>query len=228
MLAEQGALLPHGWVAGDDEMSRNASFRRDLNELGEPYLLAVPCDTLVRDLEAAPPAYRGRGAVPKRPFQRVDAWRDALPADAWTRILMRDAEKGPLEVEVVTCRVQSKIKQRAMKYDETLVIIRSLNEDGVTKYDFYLSNAARQTPRKEFARVAIAAHRIEECIKRAKGEAGLSHYEVRNWRGWHHHQALSLIATWFLVMESHRGEKKTPAMTVPQMREGIAMLQRAA
>jgi SRSO17 transposase len=32
MLQEQAALLPHGWIAGDDEMGENAAFRRDLRE----------------------------------------------------------------------------------------------------------------------------------------------------------------------------------------------------
>lgn len=207
MLDEQGHLLPHAWVAGDDEMGQNASFRRDLNDRGEQYLLAVPCNTLIRDLEAEPPAYQGRGAVPKVRFERVDRWRDSLAEDAWTRIKVRDAEKGPLEVEVVARRVQTKIKRRTMKYEETLVIVRSLDEEGVTKYDFYLSNASPDTRLKEFARVALTAHRVEEAIKRSKSQAGLSHYEVRNWRGWHHHQVLSLIAIWFLVCELHRGKK---------------------
>jgi SRSO17 transposase len=207
MLEEQGHLLPHAWVAGDDEMGRNSGFRRDLHERSQQYLLAVPCDTLIRDLDAEPPAYQGRGTRPKTPFQRVDKWRDSLPEHAWTRINVRDGDKGPLEVEVAVCRVRTKINQRIMTYEETLVVVRSLDEGGVTKYDFYLSDAPREMPQKEFARVALAAHRIEEAIKRGKKEAGLSHYEVRNWRGWHHHQALSLIATWFLVRESHRGKK---------------------
>ena len=207
MLDEQGHLLPHAWIAGDDEMGKSAGFRTDLNDRGEQYMLAVPCDTLVRDLDAKAPEYQGRGRVPKTPFQRVDQWREALAEDAWTRIKVRDGEKGPLEVEVATCRVQTKISRRVMKYEETLVIIRSLDEEGATKYDFYLSNAPRNTLVKEFARVALAAHRVEESIKRSKSQAGLSHYEVRNWRGWHHHQVLSLIATWFLVCESHRGKK---------------------
>jgi SRSO17 transposase len=207
MLDEQGHLLPHAWIGGDDEMGKNAFFRRALNNRGEQYLLAVPRDMLVRDLEREPPPYQGRGAVPKLPFQRVDQWRDSLPGDVWTRIVVRDGDKGPLEVEAVMCRVQTKINQRVMKYEETLVIIRSLDEEGVTKYDFYFSNAPRDTSIKEFARVALAAHRVEEAIKRSKSEAGLSHYEVRNWRGWHHHQVLSLIATWFLVCEARRGKK---------------------
>lgn len=207
MLHEQGHLLPHAWITGDDEMGRNAGFRRDLHDCEEQYLLAVPCDTLVRDLEAEPPTYRGRGAVPKVPFGRVDRWRDCLADNAWTRINVRDGEKGPLEVEVASCRVQTKINRRVMKHEETLVVIRCLDEQGATKYDFYLANDPGNTPRKEFARVALAAHRIEEAIKRSKSEAGLADYEVRNWAGWHHHQVLSLMATWFLVCESHRGKK---------------------
>jgi SRSO17 transposase len=215
MLAEQGPLLPHAWVAGDDEMGRPAAFRRDLNAQGERYLLAVPCDTLIRDLDAPPPAYSGRGALPKRPFQRVDRWRDELRADAWTRINVRDGDQGPLEVEVATCRVRTKINRRIMKYEEVLVIVRSLDDEGATKYDFYLSNAPRETPIKEFARVALSAHRIEEAIKRGKSEAGLSHYEVRTWLGWHHHQVLSLIAAWFLVREAQRGKKVDPGHDRP-------------
>lgn len=207
MLTEQGHLLPHAWVAGDDEMGKNATFRCNLHERGEQYLLAVPSNTLIRDLEAAPPEYRGRGTPPKQPFQRVDRWRDALPRSAWTRVDVRDGEKGPLEVEVAICRVHAKLSRRVMPYEETLVIIRCRDAEGVTKYDFYLSNAPRDTPVVEFARVALAAHRIEEAIKRAKSEAGLSHYEVRTWRGWHHHQTLSLLATWFLACETRRGKK---------------------
>jgi SRSO17 transposase len=210
MLEEQGHLLPHAWVAGDDEMGRTTAFRRDLNDRGEQYLLAVPSNTAIRDLEATPPPYGGHGSKPKTPFVQAHQWRDEVDADQWTRIKVRDAEKGPLEIDMVACRVQTKIKRRMMQYEEMLVIIRSLDEEGVTKYDYYLSNAPSNTPWKEFARVALAENRVEEAIKRGKSEAGLSDYEVRNWRGWHHHQVLSLIATWFLASEARRGKKIHP------------------
>jgi len=61
-----------------------------------------------------------------------------------------------------------------------------------------------ETPPAEFARVCCAMYRVEECIKRAKSEAGLAEYQGRTRRGWHHHQALCLIATWFLVQEARR------------------------
>ena len=58
--------------------------------------------------------------------------------------------------------------------------------------------------------MAKAAHRIEECFKRAKGEAGLADYQVRNWIAWHHHQTLSLLAAWFLNQETRRGKNPDP------------------
>jgi len=93
-----------------------------------------------------------------------------------------------------------------------LVVIRYRDRDNqqVVKVDYYLSNAVPETPLWEFARVAKAEHRIEECLQRSKSEAGLADYEVRNWTGWQHHQTLSLLATWFLVRETDRGKKMDP------------------
>jgi SRSO17 transposase len=210
MLAEHGKVLPHAWIAGDDEMGRSSAFRRDLRGLGEQYLLAVPSNTLVRDLDAEPPAYGGRGRRPQVAFVRVDRWCAALPEAAWTTIDVRDAARGPLVVQAVKARVQAKTDRRRNGPEETLVVLREIQDDGAIRHDYHLSNASAETPLAEFARVAKAEHRIEECLERAKGEAGLAQYQVRNWIGWHHHQTLSLLAAWFLTQEDLRGKKIHP------------------
>lgn len=212
MLQERGASLPHGWIAGDDEMGRPYWFRRRLEQLAERYMLAVPGTTLIRDQEVDPPAYSGRGRRPKRPWQRVDQWSASLPADVWTTIDVRDGAKGPLVVDLVKRRVVARTPRRQEGHTEMVVVSRYRERESqkVVKVDFYLSNAQPETPLAAFARVAKAEHRIEECLQRSKSEAGLADYEVRNWTGWHHHQTLSLIATWFLVTETHRGKKMDP------------------
>ena len=169
MLSEQGSLLPHTWVAGDDEMGRPTSFRQDLQDRGERYLLAVPSNTLVRNSEATPPEYSGKGRRPKSPFVRVDRWCAALPERAWTKLDVRDGEKGPLVLEVVKYRVQARTSTGGTGPDEVLFISRERQADGTYKHDYYLSNAAPETPLREFARVAKAAHRIEECLERQRG-----------------------------------------------------------
>jgi len=206
MLDEQGSLLPHAWVAGDDEMGRPASFRQALRDRGERYLLAVPSKTTIRDLEAAPPEYAGPGRPPKSPFVPVDRWCAALAESAWTRLDIRDGEKGPLVVDAVKRRVQSRAPSSGAGPEEVLFITRERQADGTLKHDYYLSNGESATPLLEFGRVAKLAHRVEECLERGKGEAGLADYQVRNWIAWHHHQTLSLLAAWFLNQETRRGK----------------------
>src|SRR5205807_651401 len=106
---------------------------------------------------------------PQAPFRRVPAWCVALPAEAWAKLTVRDGAKGPLEVEVVARRVESKIDRRVVGFEETLVVVRS-TDGGALQHDYHLSNAAPGTPLVEFARVAKAEHRIEECLKRSKSE----------------------------------------------------------
>jgi SRSO17 transposase len=217
MWAKNGAALPHRWIAGDDEMGRPAWFRRRLAALGERYMLAVPSNTMMRDLETPAPAYGGQGRPPPRPWQGVATWTTSLGDDAWRRIDVRDGSKGPLVVEVVTRRVVSRTHRRQQGDEELLVVIRSRDRDQeqVVQVDYDLSNAAPETPLWELARVAKAAHRIEECIQRSKSEAGLADYEVRHWTGWQQHQTLSLLATWFLVRETQRGKKMDPCDHLP-------------
>jgi hypothetical protein len=174
MLAAHGASLPHRWIAGDDEMGRPSWFRRRLAALGERYLLAVPSNTAIRDLETPPPESRGKGRRPTRPWQGVQAWSQSLDEAAWRRLDVRDGSKGPLVVEAVKRRVVSRTHRRQQGDEELLAVIRyrDRDQDAVVKVDYYLSNAVPETPLCELARVAKAEHRIEECLQRSKSESG--------------------------------------------------------
>jgi len=207
MLRDRGGLLPHAWVAGDDEMGRSSRLRADLRALGERYLLAVPSNTAIRDLDGQGPSGVQPGRRLKRPFEQVRAWAAAQPPQAWRRIEVRGGGKGPLIVDLVMTRVVAKTDRGRIGPEELLVVLRTREDDGSVKHDYYLSNAPSETLPGLLARVAKAEHRIEECLQRAKGEAGLADYQVRTWWGWHHHQALSLLGTWFLVRETRRGKK---------------------
>ena len=199
--------LPHGWIVGDDEFGRATEFRAELRRRGERYVLDIPCNTLVRDLEQPPPSREAsRGRDRKTPFQRVDAWAKSQPTSRWERHTIRDAEKGPLEVEMLSARVQSKEAGRVGP-EERLVVIRSVGE---SRTDYALSNASLEVPLVEIGRAQRQRHRIEEMFAAGNGEAGLDHYEVRSWVGWHHHMTLALIALWYLCLERRRVGGKNP------------------
>jgi hypothetical protein len=104
------------------------------------------------------------------------------------------------------------------------------DQDARHRYHYYLtptrvSEAELKEPSlEELARVIKAGACIEASFKRGKGEVGMDEYQVRTWPGWHHHMALSLMAVWFLIGETHRGQQVTPALTLPQVRYGLSLL----
>src|ERR671932_2354821 len=122
MLDAWGEQVPHGWVTGDDELGRHTRFRGELRQRGERYVLGVPCTTTIRDLETPAPAYQGRGRRPKAPWQSVSAWRHALDPAGWTRLTVRDGEKGPVAIEMVTRRVQTRLERKRTGPEECLVV----------------------------------------------------------------------------------------------------------
>jgi SRSO17 transposase len=246
MLDQWGEQVPHGWVTGDDELGRHTRFRKDLRERGERYVLGVPYNTTIRDLEAPLPEYSGRGRRPKAPWQSVRAWRQSLGCEGWTHLTVRDGEKGPVEIEMIKRRVQTRLERKRTGPEEWLVVTRrplwdervlegksspeATEHDTRYRYRYYLtptrmSGAALKEPSLgELARVIKAGACIEASFKRGKGEAGMDEYQVRTWQGWHHHMALSLMAVWFLIGETHRGQSLTPALTLPQVRYGLSLL----
>jgi SRSO17 transposase len=200
--------LPHGWIVGDDEFGRASEFRAALRRRRERYVLDVPCNTLVRDLERRRPRRRhaGRGRKREVPFQRVDAWAKGQPESRWVRLTVRDGEKGPLQVDAMTTRVLAKQDGR-IGPEERLIVMRSVGE---SRIDYALSNADREVPLSETVRAQRQRHRVEEFFEAGNGEAGLDHYEVRSWIGWHHHMTLSMLALWFLCLERRRVGGENP------------------
>jgi hypothetical protein len=106
----------------------------------------------------------------------------------------------------------------------------AIDQDAHYRHHYYLTptdgpKLAFKVPSlAELARVIKAGACIEASFKRGKGEVGMDEYQVRTWQGWHHHMALSLMAVWFLIGETHRGQQLTPALTLPQVRYGLSLL----
>jgi SRSO17 transposase len=205
LLDRAAADLPFGWVAGDDEFGRVTALRAELRQRGWRYVLDVPCDTLVRDIDEAP-------AAGKRcpPWRRVDAWAQAQPASRWRKVRLGDGSVGPKAVRVLEAWVQTKEEGGRCGPLERLVVVRSIEGEPRTWYT--LSNAPARVPVERLAQVHGQRHGVEEALQAGKGEVGLGHYEVRSWVGWHHHMTLSLLALWFLTQEKRRLGEKNPGV----------------
>lgn len=160
--------------------------------------------------------------------------------------MVRDGEKGPLEIELVKRRVQTRLERKRTGPQEWLVVTRrpladegtlepqvsrdAYDQDARYCYRYYFTptqahaSELEEPSLAEWARVIKAGTCIEASFKRGKSEAGMDAYQVRTWEGWHHHMALTLIAVWFLIGETHRGQQWTPALTLSQVHYGLSVL----
>ena len=208
--------LRHRWVTFDETYGRNVDFLRGLEELEETYIGEVPKDTRCwrkcPAVETPPPGRGGRSVRPARVRpgepepETVEAIAASLPASAWQRLKFRDGSKGEQWAEFARVRVFPE-RDGLPGPELWLLLERSCTQQ--TKIKYYLSNAERQTPLLTLVRVAHSRWAVEDCFLRGKDEVGLDEYEVRGWRGWHHHMTLTMLALWFLLLEKRRLEKKT-------------------
>jgi SRSO17 transposase len=77
-------------------------------------------------------------------------------------------------------------------------------------YSFYLSNAPLSSRLKLFVWLSGLRWAIEQCFEETKGELGMDHYEVRKFRGWHHHILTCMLAHFFLWhLKIRLGKKST-------------------
>ena len=226
MLAECGGDLPHTWIAGDDEMGRPSGFRLELRALGERYLLAVPSNTLIRDIECAAARILGtRADIPRILSYEWTIGARSCPKMPGPTIDVRDGEKGPLVIEAVKRRVQARTETGGTGPDEVLFVTRERQADNTYKLDYYLSNADADVPLEEFRQSGqggSSRRRVLRASQRRSRLGGLSGQELDSLASSPNPVAASRVVP---QQGDATGKKNmTPALTFPQLRQLIAGL----
>ena len=108
--------------------------------------------------------------------------------------------------------------------EETLVVIRT-SEETARCMTTICRRAGHHTGWRVCSRGESGApHRRVPSARQERGWAGRLSGANVDWLAPSYHA--SLMATWFLVLESQRGKKWTPAITVPQIRKRLAQHMR--
>jgi SRSO17 transposase len=217
--------LPFRWVAVDALYGDTPAFLDGVAALDKWYFAEVACAThvWVERPEVALPVWSGRGRKPTRlrlrvgepRAQRVDAVLDRLPAQAWTRHVIKEGSKGPISCDFAAVCVT---EVREGLPGKSVWLVARRNVDDPTEVKFYLSNAPATTPLATLVRMSGVRWAVECSFAEGKGEVGLDHYEMRSWLGWHHHMVLVMLAHHFLVRLRVQLGGLAPALTVEQVR----------
>ena len=150
---------------------------------------------------------RGPGAAPLS----VKALAKSLKARRWQTISWGEGSNAVLSSRFAALRVRAAHrdeKRKSLCEQEWLLVEWPRGEAEPTKY--WLSTLPADTPLVQLVKVAKMRWRIEKDYQELKQEFGLSHYEGRNWRGFHHHATLCIAAYGFLLADrlKHGGSKK--------------------
>jgi SRSO17 transposase len=201
-------VLPFEWVIGDEHFGNNPVLLDRIAAAKLRYLMEVPHDTLVwreRPATIVPPRSGKKGRPPQRPRLVADAPApagvDGVASDGalgWRTYQIQEGAKGPLVALFAFVRVVV-VRDGLPGAEVWLVLRRSLGERPQLKT--YLSNAPATTPHATLVCKSGMRWPVELAILECKSEVGMDHYEVRGWKGWHHHMTMTFLAHHFLVRQ---------------------------
>lgn len=126
-------------------------------------------------------------------------------------LTVRETTKGPLRARLWVRAVWLWDERHETRSRARLLIVRR-EADGSHK--FSLSNAPADTAWARLGFMQAQRFFIERAFQDAKSELGLAHYEVRGWRGWHHHIALCCLALLFTLKERIAHAAAVPLLSV--------------
>lgn len=216
-----------GYVAIDAGYGKDAVFLRGVDNLGCTFVADVHCKQMIYLEDPAPhiPDWNGRGRRPthlkaQSEAIRVDQWASEQPDTAWQRIKLREGEKGALEAQYLHTLVWvwDGTEPQARRWH--LLVRREIGAREISHY--CLSNAPFETPLQRLAQVQAQRFFIEHSFREAKSECGMADYQVRRWDAWHHHMALVMLATLFLVKQKMQGRSQWPMLSVNDLVTALA------
>jgi SRSO17 transposase len=215
-LLAQGA--PKYCVLADAAYGVDQAFRRQLADLGLPYVVGITSAVVVwpPGVEPlAPKRYSGKGRPPSMPRRNrsrqplsVKDLAQGLAPSAFHTISWREGTNQTLSGRFAAVRVRhagGNIGKARLHPEQWLLIEWPAGDAEPLKY--YLSNLPQDIALNDLVSQAHMRWRIERDYQDLKQELGFGHYEGRGWRGFHHHASLSIAAYGFLVAERLAADK---------------------
>ena len=211
-------ILPFKYILADSIYGTSPEFIQAAEALQDKtYFVSVPKDTncwLKRPMTITK-SYKWGGKTRSKTVL-VDPDSEPLSVEKlgknindyfWYRRKVSEGTKGPIVYEYTRRRIilsSDGLPQKTV----WLLIRRTLSDD--PEYSYFISNASSSTRLKTLVWLSGLRWAIEQCFEEAKTELGMDHYEVRKFKGWHHHMLTCMLAHFFLWhLKIRMGKKST-------------------
>jgi len=217
--------VKYDWVGGDCIYGNSRVLRQYLHAKKQAFVLDVSEDLGV--YVQAPvlyiPAKKGsRGRTPinyvcdDKPVLIKDLIKQ-IPADQWQTITHRQGTKGPLTRKATLVEVYIWKPERGTTV-ETLQLLISNEEDGSEIKYSLCYQADDKMPLQVALFRQMQRYWVERAFQNVKEQIGLHQYQVRSWKAWYHHIALSLMALHFMIQIQKENQDEMPLLSIPDIK----------
>lgn len=236
MIDELEDVANYGWVGGDAAYGHSSAMRKGLDARGKMFVLDVHEDQVVYLAAPEPtllPPPSGRGRKPVRYASSADnievkELMKSLPDKQWKTYTYRKGTKGGLTRQVVCLEVYLWAAGHA-KSDEVehLRLIISRNADG-SEVKYSLTNDLSKPGYVQHSEQALLYRQmqrywVERGLQDCKDTLGMTDYQVRTWRAWHHHITLTIMALHYMLEQKILHENDVPLLSCPDIKFFFAM-----
>ena len=203
-----------------------------LTSLGVKYIMETHCDQLIFTEEPriavpdAEPGKRGRQpSLPKSdsPGITVEKYAKSLHKRDFKEVLIRPTTKGWLTawIHIATIWFWDRKAGDQKAIQQTLVIRKPIDKKDKIKYS--LSNIPQQQQSiEEFAFMQAQRFWIERCFRDDSHDLGISDYQVRLYKGFFNHMALTCVAMEYILTERLENVQDVPLLSTNDIRLLIA------
>jgi SRSO17 transposase len=226
-LREQGVRFD--WADGDGLYGNDSELADGLEQLGEIFVLEVHSNQKIylEEPEIYIPIWTGKKgrkpSLPKSKQQPLQArqYVSSTQRSYWKEFTIRDATKGPIRCLALVRKIWVWDGKSPMA-KERLLIARKTNVSNGFEVKYALTNAKENKfSWLELVQMQSQRYFIERAFQESKQELGMSEYQVRGWRAWHHHTALVMMALEFVLREKLLCKDNAPLLSTRDVRELI-------
>jgi len=233
MLEEHMANGVHfDFVNGDGLYGNGFTFSKGVEALGKKYVLDIHSNQqifLERPNIRVPETPKGkRGPKPKLPKPDIQGlsvaeYKQGLRNPDYKEVKIRPTTKGWLKayIHVKKVWVWDESAGDLEAIEQTLVIRKPVHKKDKAKYS--LSNIKIEEQSVEvFAFMQAQRFWIERCFRDDSHDLGMSDYQVRTYKGFNNHMALTCVAMQYVLRERIKNSKELPLLSYNDVRIMLA------
>ena len=208
------------WIGGDGLYGHNTELCKGLDDLGQFFVLDVHKDETIYLDEPSffvPKKKSGRGRKPTKykadkKAIRLDKLLNQIQDNEWQLEEIRDTTKGKLRLYVYKIQVWTWNGEEKEARRRILIITKTTEKKARIKYSFS-NGGLNEYNHQEYAYFVAQRYWVERTFDNAKNELGMSDYQTRKWKSWHHHHSLIMLASVFIMKQQIENHSEIPLLS---------------